>query len=218
MPTETPNNARSMSITEILSKKKAPVPDMMYKARPAMAISFDFMNWHKRGKHRLVMMMKSAGRLTMNCIRRSGLSAKCAFTAHRAGAMAAPAITVRRLRERIVNFSRSEICFVCIIFEFNKSSSCGVRALPSPDSSDSLQTLTNPQCKGKKFLKKTIGYSLIATLNLAFDKPSVRVVFIFVLCNLVSVKNKLVKIYSRFSRIDSFSKKKCTSGTRLMRK
>ena len=52
----------------------------------------------------------------MNWIRRSGLPVKCAFTAQSAGAIAAPAITVKRLIERIVNVNRPEICLVCIKF------------------------------------------------------------------------------------------------------
>ncbi len=36
--------------------------------------------------------------------------------------------------------------------------------------------------------------------------------------NLVSIKNKLIKICDRFSRIDFFWKKECAGRTRLMRK
>lgn len=103
-----------MSIVEMSSRKNAPVPETTYRTRPATAMLLVFATLHKSGKQRLVTMMKSAGRLTMNWIMRSGLPEKCAFTAQSAGAIAAPAITVKRLIERIVNVNRPEICLVCI--------------------------------------------------------------------------------------------------------
>lgn len=90
----------------------------------------------------------------MNWIRRSGLSAKCAFTAQSAGAIAAPAITVKRLIERIVNVNRPEICLVCIkslfLIEYHlvEYGLCQARILQTL-----FQTLTNPRCKNSKKIK-----------------------------------------------------------------
>ena len=53
-------------------------------------------------KKMLVMMMKSAGKLTINWIRMSGASAKCCLMTASPGAMAAPAMTVSSDIERIV--------------------------------------------------------------------------------------------------------------------
>ena len=50
-------------------------------------------------------MMNSAGRLTISWISSGFLPEKWALMTPRAGAMAAPAMTVSRLMERMVNFN-----------------------------------------------------------------------------------------------------------------
>ncbi len=53
-------------------------------------------------------MIKSAGMLTINCISTLLYPLKCSWMTPNAGAMAAPAITVKREMERIVKVSLLE--------------------------------------------------------------------------------------------------------------
>ena len=78
---------------------------MIYMPRPVTAIVLVRISLHRIGKNRLVMMMVSAGRLTISWTMSLLWSAKCDLITPSAGAMTAPAITVRREIERIVKVS-----------------------------------------------------------------------------------------------------------------
>ena len=66
MPTLTPRSALSSNTTQMLSTKNAPAPKMIYMPRPVTAIVLVRISLHRSGKNRLVMMMVSAGRLTIS--------------------------------------------------------------------------------------------------------------------------------------------------------
>jgi hypothetical protein len=94
--------------------KKAPVPETTYISRPVIASVLVFIKAHNLVKTRFVIMMKRAGIDTIICTTMSGFPAKCSLIVPSAGAMAAPAITVRREMERIVNVSVFLISFINI--------------------------------------------------------------------------------------------------------
>ena len=102
IPTLTPIRARKTSSTQMSSTKKAPAPERTYKESPASANARVFIRRQSQGKTRFVRMINNAGRLTMSWISSGFLPAKCALITPSAGAMAAPAITVSKLMERMV--------------------------------------------------------------------------------------------------------------------
>lgn len=82
-----------------------PAPNAIYLHNPVMAGVLVLMIRQSDGKKKFVRMMKSAGRLTMSWTVRLLWPAKCSRMTPKAGAIAAPAITVRSEMERIVKVS-----------------------------------------------------------------------------------------------------------------
>ena len=124
IPTLTPMRARINRSTQMLSTKNAPAPERTYNIKPVRARVRVFIKRHSRGYSRLVRIMNSAGRLTMSWMSSGLRPKKLALMTPRAGAMAAPAITVKRLIERMV---KSNLLFIdyCIKLKVE------VAALPS---------------------------------------------------------------------------------------
>ena len=102
IPTLTPIRARRTSNSHILSTQNAPAPESTYKASPVSARVRVFINRQSQGKTRFVRMINSDGRLTISWISSGLRPSKWALMTPSAGAMAAPAMTVRRLMERMV--------------------------------------------------------------------------------------------------------------------
>ena len=112
IPTLTPISALKQSSTQMLSTKNAPAPARTYRESPASASVLVFIHRHRSGKTMLVRMINKAGRLTMSWISSGLCTSKCRLITPNAGAMAAPAMTVNRLMERMV---KSSLLFFIII-------------------------------------------------------------------------------------------------------
>lgn len=101
IPTDKPSRARITIISQMLLSKKADVPLTMYSVSDPSTIARVVNRRQSKGKMNEVMMMNSAGTLTSICTQIGLRSAKCAWITSRAGAIAAPAITVSNEIERI---------------------------------------------------------------------------------------------------------------------
>ena len=108
IPTLTPSKALSARRVQIFPAKYAPAPAAIYSTSPVNARVRVRISLHNAGKKKLVMMMKSAGMLTISWTMMPLMSEKCSLMTPRAGAIAAPAMTVRREMERMVNVSTPE--------------------------------------------------------------------------------------------------------------
>ncbi len=94
MPTLTPSSALNASTAQRLSTNPAPAPAATYSTRALTASRFAVIFAASLPKSGLVRAMNRAGILMTICTRATGSSEKCSLITSKAGATAAPAITV----------------------------------------------------------------------------------------------------------------------------
>ena len=89
----------------MLSNSPAAQPPKVYSSRPAVTSVFAPNSFASELKNRLVRTINSAGILIIICTKSWSLSAKYFFITPRAGATAAPAITVSRDSDNMLTVS-----------------------------------------------------------------------------------------------------------------
>ena len=105
IPTPTPTKALMISTRRIWLNAPAMQPPAVYNSRPIIVRVFAPNLLQSRGKILLVITIKIAGMLMIICTSTGELSTKYSWITPKAGAIAAPAITVKSDRDRMLTTS-----------------------------------------------------------------------------------------------------------------